>query len=623
MGRQPDIPGAADGGAGAARSATEDGSAGLADRPALATSAAGEAGAPARAGGTRRAVLVGAVGAAAITAAGWTPALRAPAALADPPAPPSFPSGIPLYRQLFKNWAGDISVSGMWTCAPVTPADVVTVANWARANGWKVRPRGMAHNWSPLTVPAGSSGNNVILVDTTQHLKSVTINGPSGGQPATVRAQTGVAMESLLGQLQSAGYGLTATPAPGDLTLGGVLAIGAHGTAIPAAGETPVSGTTYGSLSNLVTELTAVVWDSAANQYVLRTFSRSDPESKAFLAHVGRAFLTEVVLQVGANQRLRCQSWFDIPWTEMFAAPGSSGRTFASYVNSAGRVEAIWFPFTDNPWLKVWSRRPTKPLLSRQVNSPYNYPFSDNLSPELADLAGQIISGNPGLAPTFGQTQIAVVGAGLITTFSYDIWGWSKDLLLYVRPTTLRVTANGYAILTNRSNIQRVVHEFCTYYQNKLNTYRNNGLYPMNGPVEIRVTGLDVDSDVRVPSAGSPQLSAVRPRPDHPEWDVAVWLDILTIPGTPYSNQFYREVESWVFSNYSGSYASARVEWSKGWGYTNSAAWADSTMIGTTVPNSLRAGQPSGDNFDTAVATLNAYDPHRIFSSPLLDSLLP
>jgi FAD/FMN-containing dehydrogenase len=511
----------------------------------------------------------------------------------------------------------------MWTCAPATPADVVTVVNWAKANGWKVRPKGMAHNWSPLTVPAGSSGDNVLLVDTTQHLKSVTITGPSGGQPAKVRAQTGVTMESLLGQLQSAGYGLTATPAPGDLTLGGVLAIGAHGTAIPAAGETPVPGTTYGSLSNLVTELTAVVWDSATSQYVLRTFSRSDPDSKAFLAHVGRAFLTEVVLQVGANQRLRCQSWFDIPWTEMFAAPGSSGRTFASYVNSAGRVEAIWFPFTDNPWLKVWSRRPTKPLLSRQVNSPYNYPFSDNLSPQLADLAGQILSGHPELAPTFGQTQIAIVGAGLITTFSYDIWGWSKDVLLYIKPTTLRVTANGYAILTKRSNIQRVVHEFCTYYHNKLNTYKNNGLYPMNGPVEIRVTGLDVDSDVAVSSAGSPQLSAVRPRPDQPEWDVAVWLDILTIPGTPYSNQFYREVESWIFSNYTGSYASARVEWSKGWGYTNSAAWADSTVIGTTVPNSLRAGQPAGDNFDTAVATLNAYDPHRVFSSPLLDALLP
>ena len=75
--------------------------------------------------------------------------------------------------------------------------------------------------------------------------------------------------------------------------------------------------------------------------------------------------MTEVVLQAGANQRLRCQSWFDVPATEMFAAPGTSGRTFASYLNSAGRVEAIWFPFTDNPWLKVWSVTPDQAVRSR------------------------------------------------------------------------------------------------------------------------------------------------------------------------------------------------------------------------------------------------------------------
>ncbi|ADP80486.1 cholesterol oxidase substrate-binding domain-containing protein [Pseudofrankia inefficax] len=574
-------------------------------------------------GGTRRAVLAGAVGAAAVTAAGWTPALGAAAAYADPPAPPNFPAGLSLYRQEFKNWSGEIDVTGVWTCAPASPADVVTLANWAKANNYRIRPRGMGHGWSPLTLAVGSSGNNVILVDTTQHLTAVTISGPSGSTPATVRAQTGVTMDSLLTQLQAAGYGLTANPAPGDLTVGGVLAIDAHGTAVPASGETRVSGTTYGSLSNLITSLTAVVWDPGTTQYVLRTFSRADAASKAFLAHLGRAFLTEVTLQVGANQRLRCQSWFNINWTELFAAPGSSGRTFASYVESAGRVEAIWFPFTDNPWLKVWTRSPNKPLLSRQVSSPYNYSFSDNLPSSITDLVAQISTGAPQLAPTLGQTQIAVVGAGLISTLTYDIWGWSKDLTLYVRPSTLRVTANGYAILTSRANIQRVVNEFCAYYRTKLTTYQNNNQFPMNGPVEIRVTGLDAGGDVQVPSAGSPQLSALRPRPDHPEWDVAVWLDILTVPGTPYANQFYREVEAWVFSNYSGSYAAARPEWSKGWGYTNSAAWADPTMIGTTIPNALRAGQPAGDTWDTALATLDTYDPSRIFSSPLLDTLAP
>ena len=45
-------------------------------------------------------------------------------------------------------------------------------------------------------------------------------------------------MEALLTALEARALGLTATPAPGDLTLGGVLAIDGHGTAIPATGET-------------------------------------------------------------------------------------------------------------------------------------------------------------------------------------------------------------------------------------------------------------------------------------------------------------------------------------------------------------------------------------------------
>jgi len=411
-------------------------------------------------------------------------------------------------------------------------------------------------------------------------------------------------------------------PAPGDITIGGALAIDAHGAGAPANNETQISGTTYGSLSNLVTSLTAVVWSSATNQYVLKTFSRADADIKAFLTHLGRAFITSVTMQLGANQRLRCQSWFNIPTSELFAPQGSSGRTFASYVASAGRVEAIWFPFTDKPWLKVWTPTPNKPLFSRQVTSPYNYSFSDQVPQSLTDMMSQIVAGNNSLTPTFGGLQLTIVQSGLVTTGTWDIWGWSKDLLLYIRPSTLRASANGVAVLTNRSNIQRVINEFTTWYSAKVAAYKAQGLYPMNGPVEIRCSGIDRASDVKVPSSGSPQLSALRPRPDHPEWDTAVWLDVLTIPGTPSSFQFYREMEQWVNTNYTG-YATARPEWSKGWGYTNTSGWADPTVIGTTIPNAYRAGQATGDNWDTALGTLDAYDPYRIFSNPLINTLAP
>ncbi|UGA36356.1 hypothetical protein JOS77_18330 [Chromobacterium haemolyticum] len=196
-----------------------------------------------------------------------------------------------------------------------------------------------------------------------------------------------------------------------------------------------------------------------------------------------------------------------------------------------------------------------------------------------------------------------------------------KNLLLYVKPTTLRVTANGYAVLTRRENVQRVLNEFVTFYQARVQAYQQLGRYPMNGPVEIRVTGLDDPSEAVLSGGVAPALSAIRPRPDHPEWNVAVWLDILTLPGTPYANQFYREIEQWIEANFNGSYAAVRPEWSKGWGYTDQAAWADSAMLQTTIPNAFRAGQPAAANWDAAKAALAAYDPYRLFSSPLLDSL--
>ncbi len=573
----------------------------------------------------RRRFLAGTAGTAVIGAlAGWTPVFRIDAADAQESCttPPNFPSGIPLYLEGFQNWSEEITVASVWTCTPKTPADVVTIANWAYATGYKMRPRGMMHNWSPLTIAEGTTcDTKVVLVDTTQYLTAVSIDTAS--TPNSVTAQAGVTMDTLLQLLENAGLGVTATPAPGDITVGGVLAIDGHGTAVPAIGETLPAGHTYGSLSNLILSLTAVVWNPTTQQYGLQTFSRTDPDIGAILVHLGRTFITEATLQVGANQRLRCQSLVNVPATELFAPQGSSGRTFASYIDSAGRVEAIWYPFTSNPWLKVWSVSPTRPLTSREVIAPYNYPFSDVLPESVVNLVEPMIEGQGWITPSFGQAEFEVTAAGLLATLSADIWGWSKNLLLYIKPTTLRVTANGYAVLTARANIQRVINDFIVSYQARVAAYQANGDYPMNGPVEIRVTGLDQVSDVLVAGAEQTQISALRPRPDQTQWDVAVWFDILTIPGTPNADQFYRDTEQFMFSNYTGDYAMVRPEWSKGWAYTATAAWADPTMLSTTIPNAFRVGQPADTNWDATLASFDQYDPNHIFASPLTDSFLP
>ena len=305
----------------------------------------------------RRAVLRAAA-ASGLAALGWQTAFRIPAA-----ADADVPQGVRTYTQVYRNWSGEIQADDVLTCAPDSVEQVVSVVNWARGRGLRVRPAGMKHGWSPLTITNGG-GQDSILIDLTQHLTSLEVGSDAHG--ALVTAQTGVTMTQLLTELEDHGYGLAACPAPGDLSLGGVLAIDGHGTVVPVVGEASVPGQTFGTVSNLITEITAVVWDESQEAYVARAFSRADAEMSALLVHLGRALLVSATLRVAKNQRLRCVSRTDVTADTLFAAPEQAGeQSFAAFVEQCGRVETIWFPYTQSPWLKLWSVAPEKPEIGR------------------------------------------------------------------------------------------------------------------------------------------------------------------------------------------------------------------------------------------------------------------
>jgi FAD/FMN-containing dehydrogenase len=568
---------------------------------------------------SRRGLLAASGAGLAVAALGWVPGIRIPAGQASTiPTPPNFPSGISLFQQTYQNWSQQATIEDVWTCSPQSDAEVVTLANWAYQNGYTLRALGMSHNWSPLVLPDGADVATVVLVSTTDYLTAITVN--TAGSPATVTAQGGVTMDSLTTAILSAGYGFCSIPAPGDITIGGVLAIDGHGTAIPATGETRQAGLSYGSISNLVQSLTAVTWNGSA--YALQTFQRDDPAIAPFLVNLGRTFITEVTLEIGAAQRLQCVSNTSISAATLFAEPGAAGsNSFASLVAQTGRVESIWFPFTSTPWVKTWKIAPSQPFLSVQVSSPYNYTFANDISEQESDFIEDIVAGDVSVTPAFEDLQIGIVDAGLITTLTIDLWGWSKYTQLYVQPTTERVTSGGWALLTSRASIQQVVYDFFTQYSALLSQYAASGEYPMNGPLEIRVTGLDQPSEAGAAGAVAPLLSALTPRPDQPGWDVCVWIDMLTIPTTPLCNEFYQQMEMWIYSHYTSSYAGPRPEWSKGWAYTSAGPWTNATLLSDTIPAGVNAGQP-GDNFATAVAAFTSYDPYGVFTNTFLATLL-
>ncbi|MFL9935088.1 cholesterol oxidase substrate-binding domain-containing protein [Paraburkholderia sp. RL18-103-BIB-C] len=572
--------------------------------------------------------------------------------LGDPsgrPPLPGFPESIPLNVLPYNNWDRQINSPGTLTCAPQSANDVVSVCNWAKDNGYQVRPRGVMHGWSPLALSTNPDPQaRIMLIDLTKFLCETSFLPASNGLPNRVRVQTGQTMLELLTYLEgqaggggsAPGYSFPHTPAPGNLTVGGVLAIDAHGTGIPTL---PDDKANYGSMSNQILEFTAVVTDpnsGTLDQYTLRTFERGESDAKAFLTHVGRALLVEATLQVVDNYNLQCQSLTNLPDSVVFAQPTSATlpppNSFGDFLNRCGRVEVIWFRTGTNPWLHMWNIAPGKPDGSTEVTAPYNYPFADHVPDILQDFIKKILSGVPSVTPLFGETAALVTAYGLDGKNAFgqsgayppsrDIWGPSKNTLLYIQDTTLRVTANGYAIQMKKADVQQAIFDFTSKFTSLLSAYEKDHKYPINSAVEIRVTSLDDPANVAIESgmkAESPVISALScdDLAKRNGWDVAMWIDVLTIPGSDHSNDFYTELEAWVLDRFSANVARTLPEWSKGWAYTADQGPWTGTRFFDHIRQAFSADLNDQKNWKWEVGTLRKYDRFNLFTNPFLDQL--
>ncbi len=123
---------------------------------------------------SRRAFIAGAAAAGALA---WTPVFRAGPASARPPARrrPASRHRSPLYQQAYQNWAGMIVIDASGPAPRLRPTTWSRWPTGREASGYRLRAKGMSHNWSPILLPAGSTGAGYVLVDTTQHLTSVSV----------------------------------------------------------------------------------------------------------------------------------------------------------------------------------------------------------------------------------------------------------------------------------------------------------------------------------------------------------------------------------------------------------------------------------------------------------------
>ena len=176
-----------------------------------------------------------------------------------------------------------------------------------------------------------------------------------------------------------------------------------------------------------------------------------------------------------------------------------------------------------------------------------------------------------------------------------------------------------------RADVQQAVHDFWQQFNTLVAAYAAKGLYPVNAPLEIRVTGLDDPAGIDTPSgstAASPLISALSydAVAIANGYDCAVWFDVLTLPGTPSADAFYAELEAWFVAHFTAPEARVLAEWSKGWAYTSAGGWTDPAFL-ADIRTTFSNGRPADERWDAVVATYRKYDRANLFSNALLDAL--
>lgn len=186
-----------------------------------------------------------------------------------------------LQRRTYENWSQMISVEGVLTATPTTDEEAIGIVRWAAEHGYRVRPIGAFHTWSPL---AFEDATNVIAIDQSQMtglLDFVYAPVPAATfRAGTTLAQALEALENIdnRGASDAPGWSWPDFPGVPDVTLGGMLAIVSDGSA-----------------------------------YVIREYRRDEPEAAALLVHLGAAYLLSVTMRVVPNcfvgRRVEYPNW--------------------------------------------------------------------------------------------------------------------------------------------------------------------------------------------------------------------------------------------------------------------------------------------------------------------------
>lgn len=503
---------------------------------------------------------------------------------------------IALEPRSYENWSRMIRVDDVLTATPQSDEEALEVVRWAAEQGYRVRPMGAFHTWSPLVF---EDATNIVAID--QSRMTGLIDFAYEPVPAatfragTTLAQAVRALEEIdnRGASDAPGWAWPDYPGVPDVTIGGMLAIGAHGAGIRQRSDQP---DLFGTVSNLVLGFTAIV--SEGDDYVIREFRRDDPDAAALLVHLGAAYLLTVTMRVVPNCHLSRRVEYP-DWQVAYAATAESG-SLQALVEEHGRVQALWFPFTKTPVVQHFTEEAY--VEGPRVTEPLTVRLSPDLPAGFTGAFTKTLAHLPWLTPMVERAVLAEMKH--LSPPDHEWHGTSGNMLLYVQHDTLRVVSLAYAVHVRASDVQQAIHDLAHQFDRMLHDYAHAGHEPINSCLEMRVTDVDRAEAVGLAGAVPAALSAGLPINDS---ERVIWFDVVTTPGMPMAWEFYAEYEAWLWQRFPDG---LRPEWSKAWAVSADGPWTNEHVLATVR-----------ERVQPVVETWDRLDSRRVYGSPLLDRL--
>jgi L-gulono-1,4-lactone dehydrogenase len=396
-------------------------------------------------------------------------------------------------RERWTNWAGNLDCS----CDIVAPRNLdelcATVKHAARA-GRRVRAAGGSYSWTPL-VPSEGTIVRLDQLDRVLHFDE---------SARTVEVECGIRIGGLTREAASRGLTIvtpTLFPKP---TIGGAVAVGAHGTDFH-----------LGGMEDRIIEMKIV--DAQGEVRVLRS---GDPDMGAARVALGTLGLIYSVT-------FKLEEQYDVATQIRLLPVKRVLDEFDDLQASCGFLEMFWFPFQESMWVYMMDRTnaPRDPTstwtrLKIDLDTTIQKVASQRLIPWIARHA-------PRLTPVLNSIASGMAfHEGLSVKPASDAFHFQRAYakcweMEYAVPAS-------QATEVWREGIALVEH------------YARSELYPINLALHGRFTG----------------ASAAWIAPNHGR--PTCYIDITTAMGTPHWESFFREIESaWL------ALPGARPHWGK------------------------------------------------------------